>query len=192
MNALTQRNIMVSALRMVIVMTILTGFVYTLVMTLFANTVFYSESTGSILQVNGKAVGSELLAQQFTEARYFHERPSAAGYSTVPSGASNLGPASKALEEVVQQRRDTLTRLYGTSAIPTDLLFASGSGLDPHMSPEAARLQIHRVATARNLTPEQTQMLAQLVERHVEQPQLGILGQPRVNVLQLNLALDAM
>lgn len=183
---------MVSALRMVIVMTILTGFLYTLGMTLFANTVFYSESTGSIVQVDGKAVGSELLAQQFTEARYFHERPSAAGYSTVPSGASNLGPASKALEEVVQQRRDTLARLYRTSSLPADLLFASGSGLDPHISPEAARLQIHRVATARNLTPEQTQRLVQLVERHVEQPQLGILGQPRVNVLQLNLALDAM
>lgn len=185
-------NTLFSSLRMVIVMTILTGLLYTLAMTLFANTVFYSESTGSILKVNGKAVGSGLLAQQFTEARYFHERPSAAGYATVPSGASNLGPASKALEEVVQQRRDTLTRLYGSSAIPADLLFASGSGLDPHISPEAARLQIHTVAAARNLTPEQTRTLAQLVERNVEQPQLGILGQPRVNVLQLNLALDAM
>lgn len=181
-----------SGLRMILLMTFLTGFLYTLAMTLLANTVFYSQSTGSILRVNGKAVGSELLAQQFTEVRYFHARPSATGYTTLPSGASNLGPTSKLLAEIVQQRRDTLVRLYGTSSIPADMLFASGSGLDPHISPEAAHLQIRTVASARNFTPAQTQALARLVQQCIERPQFGVLGQSRVNVLRLNMALDAM
>lgn len=177
---------------MVIVMTLLTGFLYTLLLTFAANTVFYEQSTGSILRVNGRAVGSALLAQQFTDARYFHARPSAGNYGTVASAASNYGPTSALLRETTEHRRDTLSRLYGTALIPADILFASGSGLDPHISPEAARLQIHSVVHARRLTPGQEATLRELVEKHIEPPQFGILGNARVNVLQLNIALDAM
>ncbi len=180
-----------SGLRMVVVMTLLAGLLYTTAMTLLANTVFYEQSTGSIVRVQGKAVGSRLLAQQCTGAQYFRARPSAGNYATVASGASNLGPASEALKSAVQQRRDTLEHLYGSAHIPGDLLFASGSGLDPHISPEAARVQIQSIARTRRLTPGQAIALARLVEQHVEQPQFGFLGQPRVNVLLLNIALDS-
>lgn len=180
------------ALRMTVAMTLLTGLLYTLLLTVCANTVFYEQSAGSIVWLNGQAVGSALLAQQFTGSRYFHSRPSAGGYTTVASAASNFGPTNTALREFVEYRRDTLSRLYNTTRIPPDLLFASGSGLDPHISPAAARLQIRSVAHARHLTPRQETALRQLVEEHIEPPQFGILGNSRVNVLQLNMALDAM
>lgn len=181
-----------SGLRMVVVMTITTGLLYTLSMTLLANVVFYKQSTGSIMRVHGKPVGSLFIAQPHSDARYFHPRPSAAGYATVASGASNLGPASKILSDIVQQRRDTLAQLYGSASVPNDLVFASGSGLDPHISPEAALFQIQRIARARNFGKAQIQTLRALIEQHTDEPQFGILGMPRVNVLELNMALDAL
>lgn len=187
-----QRGVVNTALRMVVIMTFLTGFLYTLLLTLCTNAVFYQQATGSIVRVHGKAIGSALLGQRFADARYFRTRPSAGNYETVASAASNYGPTSAALREQVAHRRDTLSGLYNVELIPNDLLFTSGSGLDPHISPAAARVQIHSVARARALTPQQEMALRKLVEQHIEPPQLGILGNSRVNVLQLNIALDAM
>jgi K+-transporting ATPase ATPase C chain len=145
--------------------------------------------------VDGKLKGSRLVGQKFINERYFWSRPSAIDYNPMPSGASNLGPTNTTLREEVQKRRtqiDTTYALFLDANLPIDLLYASGSGLDPHISPEAARLQIGRVAKSRNLTPEQKAKLADLVERCIEPPQWGIFGEPRVNVFLLNLALDRL
>jgi K+-transporting ATPase ATPase C chain len=140
-------------------------------------------------------VGSELIGQANADDGYFWPRPSAVNYSPLPSGGSNLGPTSSALQASVAEHAAGLRaahHLPASAALPSDLLFASGSGLDPHISPEAARLQIDRVAQARQFTAAQRAQLAALVERSIEPPQFGLLGQPRVNVLKLNLALDAL
>jgi potassium-transporting ATPase KdpC subunit len=145
--------------------------------------------------VDGKMRGSELVGQKFVDERYFWSRPSATDYSPMPSGASNLGPTSAALQEAVQQRRariDSTCALASNAKVPIDLLFTSGSGVDPHISPETARLQIDRVVKTRGLTPEQKVKLADLVERCIEPPQWGIFGEPRVNVFLLNSALDQL
>ena len=144
-------------------------------------------------------IGSELLAQRFGDDKYFWARPSAGddgtNYATVASSASNLGPTSSNLISTVRGRIASFQSANGmatNAAIPSDMAFASGSGLDPHISPEAARLQVNRVAAARNFSPEQKQKISALVEQSVESPQLGFLGDARVNVLKLNLALDLL
>jgi len=137
-------------------------------------------------------VGSELLAQQFTGTNYFWPRPSACTYGTRPSGASNLGPTSGQLQTNVLNHAAALRTAHGLATnapVPADLLFASGSGLDPHISPEAAHFQVARVAAARSLPVDR---VAKLVDAFVEPPQFGFLGDPRVNVLKLNLALDGL
>jgi K+-transporting ATPase ATPase C chain len=142
----------------------------------------------------GKIVGSELLGQAFTKPEYFRGRPSSVLYDPLPSGASNLGVVSLQLKDSVVARRTEFSRTFGLvsgSNVPPDMLFSSASGLDPHISPEAARLQISRVAGERHLNSLQEEALSALVERSIEQPQLGILGMPRVNVLLLNCKLDS-
>ncbi|GAB4525909.1 MAG: potassium-transporting ATPase subunit KdpC [Anaerolineae bacterium] len=178
---------------------VLTGVVYPLVMTLIGQVVFPSQANGSLIEDNGEVVGSELIGQRFDESRYFWSRPSAVDYMQgiapelgVSSGASNLGPANAALDEAVELRRTSFRAANGLSEeveVPAEMLFASGSGLDPHISPEAARLQVNRVAEARGLAPD---TVAALVEDFVEGAQFSLLGEPRVNVLLLNLALDAL
>ena len=170
------------SVRMLFVITALTGFIYPLAITGIARTVFAKQSAGSLVSIDGKPVGSALLAQKFENPRYFWPRPSAGDYATIPSGASNKGPTSADLVKAVYERRQK----FGQDA-PGDMLTASGSGLDPDVSPEATRLQIPRVATARNISIEQ---LSVLVDESIEPPQLGFLGEPRVNVLRLNKALD--
>ena len=133
---------------------------------------------------NGNLVGSELLGQKFESPRYFWPRPSAGDYATVASGASNKGPTSAELKKAIDERR----AIFGTDA-PVDLLTASASGLDPHISPEAARSQVARVAAARNIS---IQKLSELIDQTIESPQFGFLGEPRVNVLRLNRALDQL
>lgn len=172
------------ALRALLVLTLLTGVLYPLVCTGLARVFFPWEAGGSLVIDNGRVIGSALLAQKFEHRRYFWPRPSAADYATVASGASNLGPTSAELRKVVALRREQ----FGRDA-PPDLLTASGSGLDPHVSPAAARAQVVRVAEARRLP---SSAIAALVEAHTEPPQLGFLGEPRVNILALNRALDRL
>ena len=172
------------SLRILIVLTLLTGVVYPVAVTGLSKVLFARQANGSLINEGGKILGSELLAQKFEDPKYFWPRPSGADYATVPSGATNKGPTSADLVKAINERREKL----GKDA-PADLLTASASGLDPHLSPDAAHFQIARIAAARKL-PEQA--VTALVEAHIEAPQLGILGEPRVNVLALNRALDAM
>jgi K+-transporting ATPase ATPase C chain len=161
---------------------LLTGILYPLAMTGVAQLVFPKQANGSRIVQNGKLIGSDLLVQKFESPKYFWPRPSSADYATVPSGASNKGPTSADLKKSIDERQAK----FGNDA-PVDLLTASGSGLDPHISPEAARSQLQRVADARKMSIQQ---ISALVDQVTEQPQFGFLGEPRVNVLRLNLALD--
>jgi potassium-transporting ATPase KdpC subunit len=172
------------SIRIYIVLTLLTGIIYPLVMTGLAQLIFPKQANGSRIIENGKLIGSDLLVQKFESPRYFWPRPSAADYATVASGASNKGPTSADLKKSIDERRAKL----GKDA-PVDLLTASGSGLDPHISPEAAQFQVARVARERKLPNEQ---IATLVQQATEPPQFGFLGEPRVNVLQLNRLLDRL
>ena len=172
------------SLRIYIVLTLLTGILYPLAGTGISQFLFPKQANGSRIVENGKLVGSDLLAQKFESPRYFWPRPSSADYATVPSGASNKGPTSADLKKSIDERRGK----FGNDA-PVDLLTASGSGLDPHISPEAARSQISRVAAARNMS---IQKVTALVDQTIEPPQLGFLGEPRVNVVRLNQSLDQL
>ena len=177
-------KVIFQSIRIYLVITLLTGVIYPLTMTGVAQLLFPKQANGSRIIENGKLVGSDLIAQKFESPKYFWPRPSAADYATVASGASNKGPTSADLKKSIEERREK----FGADT-PVDLLTASGSGLDPHISPEAARLQIPRVAAARNMS---IQKITALVDQTIEQPQLGFLGEPRVNVLQLNRALDQL
>ena len=178
-----------SALRLLLIMTVLTGILYPFIITGIGQIGFSRQANGSIIAVNGKIKGSELVGQKFVSPCYFWGRPSSIDYNPMLSGATNFGPTSAALRNAVQQRRKQFEDL-GWAAAPAEILFASGSGVDPHISPEAARLQIDRVANARGFGAGQKEKLADLVEDFIERPQLNVLGEPRVNVLLLNIALD--
>src|SRR5882672_8276111 len=170
-----------------LVLTLITGIVYPLIVTAFAQ-LFPNKAAGSVIEVNGRAVGSELIGQPFSDPKYFWSRPSATSpqpYNGASSSGSNLGPTNKALAEAVAER----LKQFEQKPVPADLATASASGLDPHISPEAARFQVSRVAKARGLTEERIQ---ELLDRHTEARTFGVLGEPRVNVLKLNLALDAL
>src|SRR5579862_2653173 len=183
-------KLLIQSILLTIIFTVLTGIIYPLVMTGIAQTAFRDQANGSLIVRDGQVIGSELLAQQFTGDKYFWPRPSAGSYATVPSGASNLGPTSQALQSNVTANAAafrTGNKLAADAPVPADMVFTSASGLDPHISPEAARLQVARVAAARGISADQVKAL---VEKSIEPPQWGIFGEPRVNVLQLNLALD--
>jgi K+-transporting ATPase ATPase C chain len=173
-----------ASLRAILVLTLLTSVLYPLVVTGVAQLIFPSQANGSLVKSGDHLAGSALLAQKFTSPKYFWPRPSAGDYATVASGASNQGFTSRKLADAVTERRAAL----GADA-PADLLTTSGSGLDPHISPAAARFQAARVAAARNLPVEK---VTALVEKSLEPPQLGFLGQARVNVLLLNRDLDRL
>lgn len=175
-------KVALQSLRLFFVLTLLTGVIYPLAMTGVAQLLFPRQANGSRIIEQDKLVGSDLIAQKFENAKYFWPRPSAADYGTVASGASNKGPTSADLRKAIDERREK----FGADA-PVDLLTASGSGLDPHITPESARVQISRVAAARNLPIGK---VSSLVDEMTEGPQFGFLGEPRVNVLQLNRALD--
>jgi K+-transporting ATPase ATPase C chain len=182
---------LIQSFRMLLWLTLLTGVLYPLVCAGISRPIYHDQADGSLLTVNGNVVGSSLIAQKFSGAQYFWPRPSAAGngYDATSSGGSNLGPTSAALLKAVQDRQLALSASNpGQGEVPQDLLFASGSGLDPHISPEAAKYQVARVAAARKMDPAKLQAL---VDQATEGPTFGVLGEPRVNVLKLNVALDA-
>jgi potassium-transporting ATPase KdpC subunit len=186
---------MISQLRpaffMLLIFTVITGVIYPLAVTGIAQVVFPHQANGSIILKDGKAVGSELIGQQFDDPKYFWGRPSAAGYNAAASSGSNYGPMNPDLLKAVQARIDALKAADPDNPlpIPVDLVTASGSGLDPHISVAAALYQVHRVASARGLSEAQVRAL---VEKYTDGRQLGFLGEPRVNVLELNLALDGL
>jgi K+-transporting ATPase ATPase C chain len=181
------------ALKFLLAMTILTGIVYPLFMTGVAQLCFPAKANGSLVMKEGKIVGSELIGQKFDSSIYFWSRPSAIDYNPIPSGASNYGPTSDTLKKQVTARRISFAiknSITDINDIPKEMIFASGSGLDPHISPEAALLQLDRVTTARKLNEDQKQKVQQLIKDKTEGPQYFIFGEPRINVFELNLALD--
>lgn len=181
------------ALKIFLVFTILTGILYPLLVTGIAQVVFPHQANGSLILKDNKIIGSELIGQQFDSTIYFSSRPSAIGNNPLPSGGSNLGLTSAKLKAQVTERRNkfiTFNQLDRNTEVPSEMLFASASGLDPHISPEAARLQINRIATARHFSNTQKERVKALVAEMTEGPQLGCLGESRVNVLLLNIALD--
>jgi len=195
-----------AAVRAIIVLTIITGFIYPLVVLGIGQAAFHNQANGSLVSANGKVVGSSLLCQEFVDSKgnplpqYFQPRPSTAsaansktdfGCDPNYSGASNLGPNNTTLLQNIQQRKAAYAKLNGVpaSSVPPDAVTTSGSGLDPYISPQNAYLQVNRVAAARHLSPAQVRTL---VDSHVQGRTLGFLGEPRVNVLALNMALDEL
>jgi K+-transporting ATPase ATPase C chain len=177
------------AITLFIVFTALTGLAYPLALTGVANVLFPDQATGSLISRDGKVVGSRLIGQSFVSDRYFHGRPSAAGqsgYDASASSGSNLGPLSHQLQERVRNDVAKL-REEGATNIPADAVTTSASGLDPHVSPAYAELQVERVARARGVSPDRVRAL---IAEDTRRPTLGIIGEPRINVLLLNLALD--
>jgi K+-transporting ATPase ATPase C chain len=181
------------ALKFLIVMSILTGIFYPLFITGVAQIIFPAKANGSMILKDGKIIGSELIGQKFDSSIYFWSRPSAIDYNPVPSGASNFGPTSKALQKQVADRRvlfASKNSIADTMAIPKEMIFASASGLDPHISPQAAFMQVERISKARNFNTSQKQKLLECLKDITETPQFIFLGEEKVNVLSLNLELD--
>lgn len=185
------RTLLKPALLLLLTLTFITGVAYPLLVTGIAQLVFPKQANGSLICQNGKPAGSELIGQPFDDPKHFWSRPSATGpfaYNAAASAGSNLGPTNSALFDIVQARVQALRQAdpNNTQPIPVDLVTASGSGLDPHISPAAAYYQVPRVARACNLHEDVVRLV---VEKHIEGRQLGFLGEPRVSVLRLNLAL---
>ncbi|MFO0941514.1 MAG: potassium-transporting ATPase subunit KdpC [Pirellulales bacterium] len=194
MNSYTLYQSLKNAVVMLLLFTMLTGLVYPLSTTLVAQLLFPKQANGSLIQVDNTVVGSSLVGQQFNQEKYFWGRLSATTpvpYNAAASSGSNLGPSNSKLVENVQARIDSLQNSSSETLgeIPIDLVTASGSGLDPDISPDAARVQITRIARVRNLPEEAVE---RLVQQHTQGPQFGVLGEARVNVPQLNLALDQL
>jgi len=191
------RHVLAPAITLLVALTVITGVIYPAAVTLVAQVAFPTQANGSLITVDGKTVGSSLIGQAFDQPKYFWGRPSDAGvtasnpggYDGTSSAGSNLGPTSSALIDAVTAQVDRLRAANGNAPIPVDLVTASASGLDPDISPAAADYQVARVASARGMTPDAVRAA---VARHTTQPLFGFIGEPIVNVLELNLDLDGL
>jgi potassium-transporting ATPase KdpC subunit len=187
------KNQTIIALKFLLLMTILTGIIYPLALTGIAQVIFPSEANGSMIMKDGRIIGSELIAQKSDSTIYFWSRPSAIGYNPVPSGASNWGPTSDTLKKQVLARRLLFAKtnsIKDIMLIPKEMIFASGSGLDPHISPAAAVLQVDRIVKYRKFNATQREKVLKLIENLTEQPQFHLFGEERINVFLLNLNID--
>ena len=183
----------ITALKTFVIFTALTGMVYPLLITGLSQVILPGKANGSLIKIGNRITGSELVGQQFDSIKYFSSRPSAINYNPLPSGATNYGLTNAKLKNLVYDRKDiflTINHLDSLATVPSEMLFSSASGLDPHISPEAAFLQVKRIANARNFNINQIQSLEQLIKNQTEAPQLLCLGEERVNVLLLNLKVD--
>jgi len=182
---------LITAVLMTIATTVLLGIIYPLVVTALAQILFREKANGQLMARDGKLIGSRIIGQSFSGPKYFHSRPSAAGngYDAANSGGTQLGPTNQKLITRVNGDADTLCKENPNTPVPIDLVTTSASGLDPHITPAAAEFQVPRIARARHLSED---AVRQLVTKHTEGRQLGLLGEPRVNVLELNLDLDAL
>jgi K+-transporting ATPase ATPase C chain len=185
----------ITALKLLLFMTLLTGIVYPVFIYLIAKTVFPQKSEGSFVKVNDKIFGSELFGQKFESKKYFQSRPSTVDYQPMPSGASNLAPTSQSLKSKVDSLRQAyivLNEVPENTEVPPDAVFASGSGIDPHISLMSAMLQSGRISKERGFDINKNKLLLELISRLTEGPQFGFLGEPKINVLNLNIELDKL
>jgi K+-transporting ATPase ATPase C chain len=183
----------ITSVRLIFIFTIITGMIYPLFITGISQMFFYEKSEGSLLKKNGIIIGSELIGQEFDSSLYFWSRPSATGYQPLPSGGSNLGWSDQRLKDLVAARKETFIKgnmLNDTVSVPVEMLFASASGLDPHISPRAALLQADRISRVRNFNDEQKYILETIIMKMTEKPQFSLFGEERINVFLLNLELD--
>jgi potassium-transporting ATPase KdpC subunit len=187
------KSLIYISLRLAFFFTIITGIVYPLTISGISRLFFREKAEGSLVVIDGVVRGSELIGQQFDSAYYFHSRPSSVNYETFPSGASNLSWSDNRLKEMVAMRKESFLKensLPDTTEIPPEMLFASASGIDPHISPGAALLQVDRIAKSRNFSEVQKQKVSRLIRAMEENPQFFIFGEERINVFLLNLELD--
>ena len=186
---------LIISLKIFLVLTIVTGIIYPLFVTGIAQIVFPAKANGSLILINNKIIGSKLIGQQFDSVIYFSSRPSAILYNPLPSGGSNFGLTNTKLINLVNERKEqfiTFNQLDSLTSVPSEMLFASASGLDPHISPKAALLQVERIVKARKFNIVQKRMLLLCIKDLTESPQFFCLGEKRVNVLLLNLSLDKL
>jgi K+-transporting ATPase ATPase C chain len=184
---------LIISLKTFLFFTVLTGIAYPLLVTCIAQAAFHGKANGSLIVINNKTIGSMLIGQQFDSSGYFISRPSAVSYNPLPSGGSNYGLTNARLKNLMEERRRKFidfNQLDSSTVVPSEMLFASASGIDPHISQKAALLQVERISKARSFNTEEMQNLVQNVVRQTEAPQFSILGEERVNVLILNLELD--
>lgn len=186
---------LIISIKAIIFFTILTGIIYPLVVFGIGKLFFPSQMNGSLISKNSKIIGSELIGQKFESPIYFHSRPSAVNYEPMPSSGSNLGPTSSTLKHIVDSLKKSFIEYNGLPSntdVPPDAIFSSASGIDPHISYENASLQIGRIVKARGFNSDKKNKLEELVKKMVENPQLGFLGEARINVVKLNIELDKL
>lgn len=189
------RKQIITSAKFLIIVTIITGILYPLLITGIANLFFSEKATGSLVKQNETVIGSTLIGQNFENPEYFHGRPSAVNYNPIPSGASNLGPLNPVLKNLVTLRKNDFLQtnlLSDTTHLPPEMVFSSASGLDPHISPESAMMQVERVAKARGYNQTEMLKLVDLIENMTETRQFSLLGEPRINVFLLNLKTDSL
>jgi potassium-transporting ATPase KdpC subunit len=185
----------ITSIKLLVLMTILTGIIYPVFIYVIAKTVFPYKAGGELIESNGKIIGSELFGQKFTSKKYFQPRPSAIDYQPMPSGGSNLAPTSITLKNNVDSLRKSyiiFNELPENTNVPPDAIFSSASGIDPHISPENAILQISRIAKERNYDEKKKNQIIEIVKNHTEKPQFSLFGEERINVLILNLEIDKL